>query len=86
VSWAATLCGARLEYLHDSSRGKLVHSTAPPGELTTLSHVYIISPELPGPTSAYLQHRNPTMAYNKGFNPDRLPMHAEPEQVRIALL
>jgi len=21
------------------------------------------------------------MAYNKGFNPDRLPMHAEPEQV-----
>lgn len=23
----------------------------------------------------------PTMAYNKGFNPDRLPMHAEPEQV-----
>lgn len=23
------------------------------------------------------------MAYNKGFNPDRLPAHAEPEQVRI---
>jgi hypothetical protein len=21
------------------------------------------------------------MAYNKGFNPDRLPAHAEPEQV-----
>ena len=26
------------------------------------------------------------MAYNKGFNPDRLPMHAEPEQVRLARL
>jgi hypothetical protein len=24
------------------------------------------------------------MAYNKGFNPDRLPAHAEPEQVCIA--
>jgi hypothetical protein len=23
----------------------------------------------------------PAMAYNKGFNPDRLPAHAEPEQV-----
>jgi hypothetical protein len=25
------------------------------------------------------------MAYNKGFNPDRLPAHAEPEQVRSLL-
>ncbi|CAO2656637.1 Nn.00g054400.m01.CDS01 [Neocucurbitaria sp. VM-36] len=25
------------------------------------------------------------MAYNKGFNPDRLPMHAEPEQVSTSL-
>jgi len=24
------------------------------------------------------------MAYNKGFNPDRLPAHAEPEQVRLS--
>lgn len=26
------------------------------------------------------------MAYNKGYNPDALPAHAEPDQVRITVL
>jgi hypothetical protein len=62
------------------------HSIAPPDELSQLSHVYI-SPHLLLPTwySAHPHHLDPTMAYNKGFNPDRLPMHAEPEQVSIVL-
>ena len=30
--------------------------------------------------------RYDNMAYNKGFNPDRLPAHAEPEQVRSSLV